>query len=138
MPTGWPIEARLDLVREIYMAVGHNKKIERADSPKIDMFYLVKAILEDGPQFSCTARQTLIGTLRKTAVWPKVRPFLVNGDKSCGRKGCGHSTYYHDIGTDKSCSKVTTRYSNTVWPVKPIVISQTPCNCTGFVAKEFK
>lgn len=138
MPTGWPIEARLDLVRELYMAVGRDKRVLQVTSAQTEMFHLVKTILEDGPQHACTLRQTLIGTLRKTAVWPKVRPFLVNNDDSCGRRGCNHSKYYHDKGKGKGCSHVTKTYSHANWPAQATVTSQNPCKCPGLIKKDFK
>lgn len=128
MPTGIPIEDRLQLIREIFMVVGHQEFILEAAGPKIDSFHLTQAILED-TTFGCTTRQRLIGALKKSPLWERVKPFLTNDDRSCGVKGCQHRSYYHanKVGP---CSKSIQVYNSHN-------VTTHVCECQGFKQKSF-
>lgn len=127
MSTGMTIEERLQIVREVFMVIGHHKDIVSAESPKADSFYLVRAIVEDGT-YSCTAKQRLIGILKKSPAWVRVRPFVKNDDTSCGRKGCQCSKYLHGNGPCiGSHHKLVSGKYTTI-----------KCTCMGFIQKDFR
>lgn len=135
MATGWSLEARLALLHECWLAAGHEEKVQEADGPHKDWFFLSQAILDD-TTFECTARQRLIGQLKKTAVWAKVLPFLTNGDGKCAT--CQHSKYSHGryghaAGT-KRCNYRSTIYNH---QTHSTVYGPT-CTCTQFVVKPMK
>jgi hypothetical protein len=133
MATGWSLEARIALLYECWLAAGHEKSVQEADGPHQDWFHLTQAILDD-TTFQCTTRQRLISQLKKTAVWPKVLPFLSNGDGKCA--DCKHNEWHHggygkNSGT-KACSHqpyVHTNQGSTVGE---------RCKCKKFVRKPMK
>lgn len=134
MATGWPIEARIALLHECWLAAGHAKSVQEADGPHKDWFYLTQAILDD-TTYGCTTRQRLISQLKKTAVWPKVLPFLRNRDGKCAV--CKHSEWRHG-GVSKAslpggeCSYQSYNYSGHVTTLGE------KCKCKKFVRKPMK
>ena len=120
------------LIYEVMLVAAFCKATDGADNPKIDLFRVLDAIMKD-KTYSCTTRQTMIMTLRKSPVWEKVRPFLEYGDYTCARKGCQCSRYSHKDETGK-CESV--HYKND--PNHYGHYTKTPCTCTGFIPKDFK
>ena len=133
MATGWPLEARIALLHECWLAAGHEPKIIEADGARADWFGVTTAILDD-TTFKCTTHQRLIGQLKKTAVWPKVLPFLTNGDgkcATCGHHDTNHGGYGHNRGTTR-CTHTSHTWING---------HSTPgvaCECQKFVVKPMK
>jgi hypothetical protein len=97
MATGWPIEARLQLVRELYLVIGNNQRIKDATNPKADSYWITRAILFD-EVYATDNRCTLIKVLKKSPIWEKLQPFLKNSDTSCARKGCSAREEHHIAG----------------------------------------
>lgn len=133
MATGWPLEARLALLHECWLAAGHEPRVAEADGARENWYFLSKAILDDVTTEAST-RQRLYAQLKKTAVWPKVIPFLTNGDKKCAT--CGHSKYHHggygsSAGT-QPCNHGVYNYVNGHTTVT------NPCVCTQFIVKPMK
>lgn len=131
MSTGLSLEARLQIMHEIMLVVERNDKIHGADSPKVDLFWVLRAIHMDGEPFGCSTKQLLINTLRKSPVWPKVKPFLRYNDTTCGRPKCQHWSYEHKKDTGKCNGKIYTSGQKYVGPT-------VPCPCQEFVQKDFK
>lgn len=125
------IEERLQIIREIYLVIGHNDTVLDTNTPKIDNFYLTRAILED-KVYLCNNKQRLVGILKKSPVWAKVLPFIENNDNSCARKGCSCGKYSH-TGPKEAC--VSSKYKRDKITRKWI---GTKCSCPGFVKKKFE
>lgn len=128
--TGQSIEERLQVVREIFLVTTHNKSVYSADTAKSDIYCLVAAILED-KDFSCNSKQRCVQVLKKSPVWEKVKPFLVNNDNSCARGKCHCGSYAHTKGKGKCSGNHYKRTGGSGgW-------KQVPCECQGFIAREF-
>jgi hypothetical protein len=119
------LEARLQIIRNLFLATVNNDRVLGASTPKEELFYLVKAILEE-KVYASTNRNTLIQVLKKSPVWQEVLPFLQNSDVACGRKGCQCHKYYHKDGP------CTGHHYGRKSPYL-----RTACICPGFMQKEF-
>jgi len=131
MSTGLTIEARLQIMHEVMLVVEQSDKVHSTDSPKADLFWVLRAVHTDGEPYRCSTKQLLIGTLRKSPVWTKILPFLEYNDTSCGRPKCQHGDYEHTKRTGKCTGKVYTSGQKYHGPT-------VPCTCQGFIQKDFK
>lgn len=122
--------ARLDIVQELYLAVGYQTRVTGCPSALSDFFQLTRAILND-QVFATRSNGRLMGFLKKTPVWKRLLPFLSNNEGVCARKGCRCGEYAH-TGPNTSC--VSTHYKHQIANGWKIV----PCTCPGFIKKEFK
>lgn len=125
MSTGLSTEERLQIIHEVYLVIAHSSRVVCANSPKVDAFWLVRAILED-TVIPCTTKQALYSVLRKSPVWGKIRPFLKYNNTNCGRKGCQCYEFEHS-GQNKSCTGH--HWKGNV---------KTLCKCPGYIKKDFK
>jgi hypothetical protein len=124
------IEERLQIVREVYLVIGNNKTVLTTNTPKIDSFFLTKAILED-KVYSCNNKHRLIGVLKKSPVWPKILPFIKNNDFHCARKGCSCPSYEH-TGCENECLNTKRK-----WNAATKKYDRIPCKCPKFVRRTF-
>ena len=128
--TNLSIEERLQIIREIYLVVGHNLKITKANGPRIDFFHLTGAILENNV-YECHTTQRLIGALKKSPVWKKILPFIHNQDDSCGHKGCRCREQLHS-GKNKACTGSHYKLNRTTYKY-----TRVQCECPHYIRKEF-
>lgn len=120
------LEERLQLVNELFLAVGDNERVKQAASPQAHVYWLVRAILRNTTH-PCNRKETLVQVLKKSPLWDKIYPFLCNDSYACGRKGCGCGAYVHtdNIGV---CKGYHVDYSKAPYPT-------TKCNCQGYIVK---
>ena len=130
MSTKLSVSERQQIIYEILLVAMGSNRVMGANSPKVDLFWILKAVLTDGKPYKCTTKQTMISALRKSPVWSKVRPFLEYGDSKCDRKGCQCGAWQHESGTGK-CNghHYVDGYTSA---------SKVPCQCLGFIPKDFK
>lgn len=141
--TNLPLEERLGIVHELILATIHNNDVLLTDNACRDAFYLIGAIIEDTKHPS-TNHTKLIVALKRTPVWQRVLPFLDNEDSKCARKGCGCGSWCHTKG--KKCTgeklvklaageKPPKGWRQQRWAEE---YYYRPCECPGFVQREFK
>jgi hypothetical protein len=130
MNTGLSLEERLQIIHEVLLVVEENAKVRGAASPKMDLFWILRAIHQDGAPYRCTTRQILVAALRKSPVWMKVKPFLQYAERICARKGCHCDASQHQDNTGKCGGyHYVGQWSNG---------NRIECQCPGFIQKDFK
>lgn len=128
MSTGIPLDSRLDLVHELFLAVGQpGSRAMNHDTSIRDLLYLTRSILFDREPYGITMRQILCQEMKKTPIWSRVLPFLRHGEMTCARKGCNCLPICHP--NNGACSGLHTDWSQPGPGVK------TPCQCPGFIQR---
>ena len=133
MPTNIPLEERLGIIHEITLAIGDSSH-RTEDGFRSDFFCLIMAIARDH-MISCTCRQRLFGELRRTAAWPRVRPFLEYSDSRCSTTKCYHGKEYH-TGPGGACLGRHGGY--VINAIGRFEWKYSPCQCIKFHQKDFK
>lgn len=130
MSTKLSVLERQQIIYEILLVAMGSSRVINANSPKVDLFWVLKTVLTGGAPFRCTTKQTMISVLRKSPVWSKVKPFLEYSDSTCDRKGCQCGEWIHESGTGK-CNghHYVNGYS---------LANKVPCQCLEFIPKDFK
>lgn len=127
MSSGLSIDRRLQIIHEIYLVIIENDEVKSADTPKVDSYWLIRAIIQDRT-YGINTRTLLYRVLKKSPVWQSVQPFLCNVDTSCKNKQCEHSPEKH---IDGACTG--RRYTGYNAVTKESVYVS--CDCKSYVSR---